>query len=163
MKFIADPESRRACTEREISMTGNCTTVVSGCIFMIVGPIILTKGRGGRIEHNTITCPPAPQYRHSTRVSRLCRSTDESRFVSTCMGSLHFIIHVLFPDFLETQEPKDCRGFLLTELQSCFLIRLSLSTLYELYELFPFPYKLHNKLIGQDCINIHKNTFLVLT
>ncbi len=34
MKFPADPESRRACTEMEMSKTVNCTTAVSGCIFM---------------------------------------------------------------------------------------------------------------------------------
>ncbi len=34
--FPADTESRRACTEKDISKTVNCTTVMSGCIFMIV-------------------------------------------------------------------------------------------------------------------------------
>ncbi len=47
MKLPADPELRRACTGMETLEAVSITTVVSGCIFMIVGLMTLTMGRGG--------------------------------------------------------------------------------------------------------------------
>ncbi len=64
----------------------------------VVGSIALTMGLGGWIGHNAIRCPPIPQYRHSPRDSRLCRSTDESRLVLTCMGSLPASVVLVISD-----------------------------------------------------------------
>ncbi len=61
--------------------------IVRGCILATTGFITLTIGRGGRIVHVAITCPPVPQYKHRPWVSHLCRSEDERQVRSTCMGS----------------------------------------------------------------------------
>lgn len=78
MKFLADLESRRACTGIDTSEAVSITIAVRGCIFTIAGLITLTTGRGGWIS---------PQYRHKPWVSRFCRSADASQIVSTCIGS----------------------------------------------------------------------------
>lgn len=74
IKFLAAPESRRACTGMETSEAVSITIVVSGCVLAIDGLITLTMGRGGRIGHAMMTCPTAPQYKHKLWVSHLCRS-----------------------------------------------------------------------------------------
>ncbi len=71
MKFLADPASRRACTERETPEAVRFTIEVRGCILSIAGLMTLTMGLGGRIGHIAIPCPSAPQYKHKPRVSRL--------------------------------------------------------------------------------------------
>ncbi len=87
MKLPADPESRRAWTEIQWRGVVSCTIVVSGCILTEEEETTLTTGRWGRTGHVLITCPFWPQYRHNPWVSQRRRSAEDSRVLSTCMGS----------------------------------------------------------------------------
>ncbi len=87
IKFPTDPESRRAWTGTQTLEAVRITMIVRGCILATPAFITLTIGRGGRIGHVAITCPPALQYKHRPWVSHLCRSEDERRVMSTSMAS----------------------------------------------------------------------------
>ena len=87
MKLPADPESRSALTETEISAAVSVTIGVSGFICLMVGKMALTRERGGRMGHVERICPGDPQYKHRFWVSHLCRSVLVRWLESSNMGS----------------------------------------------------------------------------
>lgn len=96
IKFMADPESRRAEREIELSETEIRIGVVSGILSTKGSWIKLTTGRWGQMGHERIACLAAPQYKQrpwasvyteTQGLSLLCRSVNGSRVLPSCISS----------------------------------------------------------------------------